>query len=78
MAGRSVEQGHAAICHICQVIWFDRDALGALSTTVPATERLSEVGVTRCAYCGAPIASPLDDCCRYCGTALDFPVSQPA
>lgn len=78
MAARSVEKGQAAICHTCQVIWFDREAMGALSTTVPATERLADVGVTKCAYCGAPIASPLDDCCRYCGTTLDFPVSLPA
>lgn len=78
MASRSLDKGQAAICHTCQVIWFDREALATLATTVPATERLSEVGVSRCAYCGAPIGSPLDDCCRYCGTTLDLPVSQPA
>lgn len=78
METRSLQAGRAAICHTCQVVWFDQEALASLSSSVPQAARLSEVGVSKCAYCGAPISSSLDDRCRYCGTALELPVSQPA
>ncbi len=70
MEPRMLEHGHAGICKTCQVIWFDKEALESLTTTV-RTEALSEVGVTKCGYCGAAISSPLDERCRYCGKAFD-------
>jgi hypothetical protein len=70
MEPRTLEQGRAAICKTCQVIWFDKEALESLNTIV-RTEALSEVGVTKCGYCGAAISSPLDERCRYCGKAFD-------
>jgi rubrerythrin len=70
MEPRALERGHAAICKTCQVIWFDKEALDSLTTTVQ-THALSEVGVSRCSYCGAAITSPLDERCRYCGKGFD-------
>ena len=70
MEPRTLEPGHAAICKTCQVIWLDKEALESLTTTVQ-TQALSEVGVTRCSYCGAAITSPLDERCRYCGNAFE-------
>jgi len=71
MEPRTLDEGHAAICKTCQVIWFDKAALQSLTTTVRA-EALSEVGVTKCGYCGAAISSQLDERCRYCGKAFDL------
>jgi Zn-finger nucleic acid-binding protein len=71
MEPRAVENGHAAICKTCQVIWLDKAALGSLTTMVPMPT-LAEVGVTKCSNCGAPITSPLAERCGHCGAALEI------
>lgn len=70
MESRSLDTGRAAVCHTCQVLWFDSDALASLPAagSVPAS---SAIAVSKCPNCGAPATSPLDDCCRYCGAVLD-------
>ncbi len=69
MSPRSVENGTAAICRICQVMWLDKAALESLATPTSPV-RLAQVGVARCGNCGAGIPSPLDHKCRHCGSAF--------
>ena len=69
MSGRQPAEGHAAVCHLCQVMWLDSDAMESLVKSVPVPSR-HQAGVMRCENCGAAVVSPMDDKCRYCGSAL--------
>lgn len=69
MSPRHVDSGSAAICKTCQVMWLDKEALESLATPT-SPMRLAQVGVARCGNCGAGIPSPLDERCRYCGSAF--------
>lgn len=76
MRALTAPAGQAALCRTCQVMWLDRDAHEA--TARPQTEPLRrQLGLLRCDNCGAAIASPLDDRCRYCSATLVKPMSPP-
>lgn len=72
MQRRALDAGNAAVCHTCQVLWFDREALESLPAAASASA-FSAASVARCQYCGAPISATDDGCCRYCGTVVADP-----
>jgi len=69
MQPRVLDAGNAAVCHTCQVLWFDREALESLPAAESASA-FSAASPTKCQYCGAPISATVDGCCRYCGTVV--------
>ena len=69
MHPRALDVGSGAVCHTCQVLWFDREALESLPAAESASA-LSAGALAKCQYCGAPITATEDGCCRYCGTVL--------
>lgn len=77
MQRRALDAGNAAVCHTCQVLWFDRASLESL----PAAESVSAfsaASMSKCEYCGAPISATEDGCCRYCGTVVADPQAAPS
>ena len=70
MQPRSMDAGHAAVCHTCQVLWFDREALESLPAA-ESTPALAAAAMAKCPYCGAPISPTTDGYCRYCGTVVE-------
>jgi hypothetical protein len=70
-----MQNGSAAICKPCEVVWLDKAAVSSL----PAKETASPDHPTlatetpHCEQCGAPIARTWDERCPYCGGAIHAP-----
>ena len=78
MQNKPVPTGCAAICKLCEVVWLDKVALGALPAKDSAPSGQTTVAslaaqTLHCEQCGAPIANSLDERCQYCGAAIHAP-----
>jgi hypothetical protein len=70
-----MENGAAAICKGCEVVWLDKAAVTSLPAkeTAPADRPALATGTPHCEQCGAPIAHTWDERCPYCGSAIHAP-----
>jgi Zn-finger nucleic acid-binding protein len=79
MESRAMENGSAAICKACEVVWLDKAAVSALPAKAGAKDVASSAQPTlapetpHCEQCGAPIAHTWDESCPYCGAAIHAP-----
>ncbi len=77
MEPKTVPDGSAAACKVCEVVWLDNQAVSSLPVRAPSSDGQpsleSEAQAARCAQCGAPIANTWDERCRYCGAAIHAP-----
>ena len=75
MESRAMQNGSAAICKACEVVWLDKAAVSSLPAkeTAPPGHLALATETPHCQQCGAPIAHTWDEQCPYCGAAIHAP-----
>lgn len=77
MTPKTLPNGKAATCRVCEVVWLDKQAASSLpvrEANAPSQGTLeTQSEAARCQQCGAPVLHTWDERCQYCGAALRAP-----